>query len=221
MGENWARYIRGGEGLKIEFKRQCPKLLRLAKTFSAFSNSAGGHMFFGLEDDGSYLGLEHLDGTRENVERVSQFHCDPPVNCEIHEWEPLPAIRILVVHIPEAQEKPVYAVNPQQHDDRWPFFRSDKENLPLDKKSLKTMRRLSSVSFDPEMLEGMDKHTRMILDRLNIQPRMTLAQVAKVGNISSHRAKKILVGLEHQGWVHSFFNEKRREFSLAIPWKKR
>ena len=210
--------IRSGENIQVEFKRQIPKLDRLAKSISAFSNSAGGTLFFGVNDDGGFHGLEHVEGTEELVTQVAQFNCNPPVETKTHFWEPLRNIHILVVEVPEAEEKPVYAINPNDPKDAWPFFRSDKENLPLDRKSLKTMCRTTSVPLE-EDLKNLDKHAHLILTRLKEHPRQTAAQLAKGCNIGVHRAKKIIVKLEQNGWIHSFFNEKRREYSLAIPWK--
>ena len=217
----WARLVRSGESLTVEFKRQVPKLERLSKSFSAFSNSAGGKMFFGVDDAGEVVGLDNPAGTIELVEQVAEFYCEPPIDVDIQEWSFLPGINVVVATIPEAEDKPIYAINPNNRKDAWPFFRSDKENLPLDKKSMKTMRRKPSVPVDDADIAQLDRHAINILNRLNESPRQTLNQLAKSSNISPHRAKKILVQLEQKGWIHSFFNEKRREFSLTIAWKRR
>jgi len=212
--------LRAGENLTVEFKRQVPKMDRLARSLSAFSNSSGGTIFFGVEDDGSICGLEHVSGTEERVRQAAEFHCRPPIQLNVQTWEAIGGATVLVVETPEAEEKPVYAVNPNKPGDAWPFFRSHNENLPLDKKSLKTMRR--TVSSEVEVDAGdLNRHAIHILNNLNDTPRQTLNQLARSANISSHRAKKILVNLEKKGWVHSFFNEKRREFSLAVPWKRK
>ena len=219
-GNDWMRLVRAGEGLNVEFKRQAPKLERLSRSFSAFANSSGGFIFFGIDDDGAPYGLEHLQGTQDLIGQVAAFACDPPVAFKTHVWEPLRGKTILVVEIDESAEKPVYAVNPHAAKDAWPFFRSGKENLPLDRQSLKTMRHDRSVPVE-RAASHLDRHTIHILNRLDETPRVTVTKLARAVNISVHRAKKILVELEQFGWVHSFFNEKRREFSLAIPWKKR
>ncbi len=216
----WARMVRAGENLTVEFKRQVPKLDRLAKSLSAFSNSSGGSIFFGVEDNGDICGLDHLNGTRDIVRQVAEFHCDPPAPVKTRVWNPPGGASVLVVEVPEAVDKPVYAVNPNRPGDAWPFFRSHNENLPLDRKSLKTMRRTVSIDIDKD-IEHLDRHAIAMLNRMRERPRQTLNQLAKSANISAHRAKKILVNLEQKGWIHSFFNEKRREFSLAVPWKKK
>jgi len=216
---NWMRLVRSGECLNVEFKRQPPKLERLSRSFSAFANSSGGHIFFGVTDSGDILGLDSPKGTRELVQQVGQFYCDPPLQLEMQDWEPIRGSQVLIVTIPEASEKPVYAVNPHNNKDAWPFFRSHKENLPMDRQSLKTMRNLKALPIK-EGIRDLDRHGIKILNILGDHPRVTLGRLAKGTNISNHRAKKIMVQLEQFGWVYSYFNEKRREFSLAIPWKK-
>lgn len=218
--KGWLSMVRSGEGLQVEFKRQLPKIVRLSKSLSAFSNSSGGTMFFGVDDEGNLVGLEHAKGTREAIEQTAQFNCNPPAQLRFHEWEPVRGTMILVCEIAEAEDKPVYAVSSQDEKDAWPFFRSDKENLPMDKMSIKTMRRLPALDVDEE-IKSLDKHSLKILNKLADSPRQTLPALARSINISSSRAKKIVVNLEQNGWIYSFFNEKRREYSLVIPWKKR
>ncbi len=212
--------VKAGESLTVELKRQAPKLERISRTFSAFSNSAGGYMFFGVEDNGEVCGLEHVQGTEELAQQVADFYCNPTIEIETHVWKYMPGTEVLVVYVPEAEIKPVYAVNPNNPKDTWPFFRSDKENLALDKKSMKTMRRKPSIDVE-EDVKNLDRHGVNILNRLAEHPRQTVNQLAKSTNIGVQRTKKILVHLERNGWIHSFFNEKRREYSLTIPWKKK
>jgi predicted HTH transcriptional regulator len=222
MGKReWRRQIKSGECLTVEFKRQAPKLDRLSKTVSAFSNSSGGTVFFGVDDEGEICGLDHVDGTLDLLKRVVQFHCDPPATCHTHLWEPAPGCKVLIAEIKESEDKPVYAVSAHGQRDAWPYFRSDKENLPLDKKSLKIMRHGESTPVAESEIKSLDRHTIHILNQLDQSPRCTLNQLAKSANISAHRAKKLIVQLERKGWIHGHFNEKRREYSLVIPWKKR
>ncbi|MCB1042742.1 MAG: putative DNA binding domain-containing protein [Acidobacteria bacterium] len=220
MAKKWSDMVRRGEGVQVEFKRQCPKLKRLSRTLSAFSNSSGGTIFMGIDDEGEIVGLENAKGTLELVQQVSGFYCDPPVKIKADFWEPMKGVNVLVVQVPEAALKPVYAVDPNRSDDKWPYFRSDRENLPLDRKSLKNMSKVTSEPVEDHVGE-LDKTELRILDNLDTHPRQTLGQIAKSINVSTHRAKRILVGLEQRGWVHAFFNEKRREYSLAVVWKRR
>lgn len=212
--------LRLGEGVQVEFKQRMPKLNRMAKTFSAFSNSSGGRVFFGVNDEGHIMPLENADGTVELAQQVAHFYCKPAIEVEAELIEVSPGEHILSVSIEESDEKPIYAVDVNHPKDAWPYFRSDKENLPMDRKSLRTMRKTRSEDLG-EAFESLGKHERQMIEHLSRHPRQTLHQLSRGSNIGIQRTKKMMVELEKNGWVYSFFNEKRREFSLAVPWKKR
>lgn len=214
------KVLRLGESLQVEFKRQMPKLSRLAKTFSAFSNSSGGRIFFGVDDQGKVTPLENVEGTMELAQKVSQFYCKPPIDIQCQVITTSPGEQILIVDVEENDTKPVMATDPKHQDDAWPYFRSGAENLPMDRKSLRAMRRIRSSNLDADF-EKMTRHEQNIIEMLSREPRRTINQLARSSNIGSHRAKKIVVELEKNGWVYSFFNEKKREYSLAVPWKKK
>jgi ATP-dependent DNA helicase RecG len=55
--------IRNGENSGVEFKRDTLQNFDLAKELVAFSNSNGGCVLLGIDDDGSIAGL-----TRGNIE---------------------------------------------------------------------------------------------------------------------------------------------------------
>ncbi|PIE02422.1 MAG: hypothetical protein CSA81_07085 [Acidobacteria bacterium] len=211
--------LRLGEGLQTEFKVQMPKLSRLAKTFSAFSNSSGGRVFFGVDDRGKIASLANVEGTLELANQVAQFYCNPPIELQHQIVSAGPGQDILIVHVEESDSKPVYAVDPNRPSDAWPYFRSHSENLPIDKKSLRTMRRIRATDLDKEFAD-MSRHEQHIINLMSRKPRQTIRQLARSCNIGSNRAKHIVVELEKNGWVYSFFNEKKREYSLAVPWKK-
>ncbi len=50
--------IKKGEGKKLEFKRELPSGEAVAKTLIAFSNTGGGKLMIGVEDDGEIIGID-------------------------------------------------------------------------------------------------------------------------------------------------------------------
>jgi len=208
-----------GENLQVEFKQQMPKLTRLAKTFSAFSNSSGGKVFFGVQDDGRFLPLDNPEGTLDLAQQVADFYCKPSIPIQSEFIEVGPGKRILVVEIEESGDKPIHAADAHNPKDTWPYFRSNKENLPMDKKTLRTMRRVQSENLE-EAYPSMNRHEQKIIESLWKTPRQTIYQLSRSSNIGTQRTKKMMVGFERNGWVHAFFNEKRREYSLVVPWKR-
>ena len=218
--KNLLKIFRLGEGLQVEFKKQIPKLNRLAKTFSAFSNSSGGRVFIGVGDDGSTFPLVNPEGARELANQVAGFYCNPPIQIKSELLEVEPGSVVLVVEIEESDSKPVFAVDVNHPKDAWPYFRSDKENLPLDKKCLRAMRKTQATDLS-EKYDELTRLEQQILNCIHRTPRQTIHQISRDANIGIQRTKKIVTEFEYNGWVFSFFNEKRREYSLTVPWKKK
>ena len=52
--------IRQGEGDLVEFKRKVEYPERIIKEVVAFANSSGGHLFIGVDDDGTIVGLKDV-----------------------------------------------------------------------------------------------------------------------------------------------------------------
>ena len=59
--------IAKGEGQRIEFKRSPAELETGVRATAAMANADGGHVIFGVRDDGTILGVEIGDQTKERV----------------------------------------------------------------------------------------------------------------------------------------------------------
>lgn len=65
-----------GEGETLEFREKLDNPLRLAKTVVAFSNTRGGVIVVGVDDDHHAVGCEPK-GLSDHVTNVLRAHCDP------------------------------------------------------------------------------------------------------------------------------------------------
>jgi ATP-dependent DNA helicase RecG len=70
--------IRNGENSGVEFKRDTVQHFDLAKELVAFSNSNGGHVILGVDDDSTVFGL-----TRSNIEQFVMNTCRDKIRPEI------------------------------------------------------------------------------------------------------------------------------------------
>jgi ATP-dependent DNA helicase RecG len=90
--------IQSGEGYKIEFKRNVNS--DLSKELVAFSNSSGGRIFIGIDDDGTLPGVTVDNALRSKVEMIAR-DCDPSISISLEALN-----KILIIHVPEGQNKP-------------------------------------------------------------------------------------------------------------------
>ncbi len=96
-----------GEGSRQQFKTDINNADALAAEIVAFSNTAGGRIFIGVNDDGSVRGLSGADVARLNmlIANVASQVVRPAVN-PLTENVPHPAGMVLVLSIAEGVNKP-------------------------------------------------------------------------------------------------------------------
>jgi ATP-dependent DNA helicase RecG len=96
-----------GEDSRHQFEENFTNADALAAEIVAFSNSAGGQIFIGVQNDGTVIGLSHADIDRLNqlIANTSSQNVRPAVN-PLTENVLHPNGTVLVVTIPEGLSKP-------------------------------------------------------------------------------------------------------------------
>ena len=96
-----------GEDSKNQFKRDVSNADRLAAELIAFSNSLGGKIFIGVDDDGSIPGLN-----KEDIQRINQLlsntasqNIKPAIN-PLTEIVTIDGKNILIIDVPKGVNKP-------------------------------------------------------------------------------------------------------------------
>ena len=77
--------IRQGENTSIEFKRGDVRTENLAKELIAFSNSSGGVVLLGIEDNGEIQGLKNPRNYEEWISNLTRNNVIPPINVDYTE----------------------------------------------------------------------------------------------------------------------------------------
>ncbi len=77
------------------------------KSVSAFANTKGGSLFFGVDDDGNVVGLKNSQSDAEFISQEIKAHLDPLPDFELipHETE---GKIVIEVKIPEGRQTPYY-----------------------------------------------------------------------------------------------------------------
>lgn len=115
--------IRRGEDQRTEFKAAEADAADLARAMTALANSGGGTLLLGVGDDGAVLGLWYaqppviarhirtmpdLAAWRQFVVNLSRHNCQPAVPIGV-EHVAVEGRDVLVVHVPDGQDKPYRA----------------------------------------------------------------------------------------------------------------
>ncbi len=93
------------ENQYVEFKSEQTKGMDLAEEIVAFSNSDGGEIWLGVEDDGAISGLSR--SFEEDVMNICRTACIPAVQPQYDEFD-ISERRVARIHVSSGKDKPYY-----------------------------------------------------------------------------------------------------------------
>jgi len=185
MGRYIHNLISGGEGLNLDFKYCISDPKKIARTLSAFSNTAGGKLLIGVRDNGSLAGVRS-DEEYYMIDAAARLHCDPEVTV-ITRNHTINGKNILEVDVPKSAVIPVKA---KDEHGRWKaYFRQNDQNFMADRVILQVWRR-SSTSRG--LLLRFEETENLLLNHLRTEGRITVGEFRRLTGIKSRSAEKIL-----------------------------
>ncbi len=185
MGRYIHNLISGGEGLNLDFKYCISDPKKIARTLSAFSNTAGGKLLIGVRDNGSLAGVRS-DEEYYMIDAAARLHCDPEVTV-ITRNHTINGKNILEVDVPKSAVIPVKA---KDEHGRWKaYFRQNDQNFMADRVILQVWRR-SSTSRG--LLLRFEETENLLLNHLRTEGRITVEEFRRLTGIKSRSAEKIL-----------------------------
>jgi predicted HTH transcriptional regulator len=203
-----------GESSTIEFKRKFTTPEKIAKEITAFANTLGGYIFFGIDDDGSVVGVESEKGEIEFIEIACNFYVEPPIEPEIDIVE-LEGKDIVVVYIPESKTKPHKMLpepdNRKTH--KTAFIRIGEQSVIASKEMTRVLAGLNVDSPPVKLIIG-EKEKRLFA-YLEVHKRATVLEFANLTNISRRRAERLMVRLVRAGVLQIHQDTSSDYFTLV------
>jgi predicted HTH transcriptional regulator len=195
------KIIDAGENYRIEFKRKFSTYEKIAKEIIALANSNGGKIFFGVDDDGSIIGVESEKETAYLISQTANEFCQPRVKLNISVIE-LYGKDVIVSEIPESQTKP----HRIQDYKRQINYRTAKVFIRMNSKSVqasKEMIKYLHTSFGDfeEMKFNFGEKEKALFDYLEKNEKISTKDFCKLVNISERRAQRILIKLVRMGVI--------------------
>ena len=195
-----------GESQTLDFKRRISKAYKIAKTLAAFANTKGGQLLIGVEDDGKITGVDpHQESFQ--IQKAADYFCNPPVCINFTEVENEDGSIVLVVDVPESEQKPHYA---QNKSGNWNVYvRSNDKSIQAGKTVINSMK------------YGQQEHTKLsriektVIKLFDDLERITARLLGKALNMSERRARRMLVEMTQKGVLHSHDFEKEIFYTLA------
>jgi predicted HTH transcriptional regulator len=211
------RLIEEGEGFEIEFKRKVSTPEKIARALTAFANTRGGHILFGVDDDGSIVGVESEKSEVDLIMLAGRDFCVPEIEPLI-EIIPFDGLDVIVAYVPESDEKPHYFTGAsgsqvQNEHETKVFIRVNDKTVMASKEVVKILR--NERPDAPGVKLSIGENEKRLFRYLEQNERITSKEFSDLVNISEHRASKILVSLVRAGVVRIHTMEKRDFFTLA------
>lgn len=198
-----------GESVNLDFKKTITSCNKIAKTMVSFANNKGGKLFIGVADDGKISGVKSEDEERYMIDKAATFFTKPlldPTFEEIYFDDKI----IVVVDIPESDQKPHYALG--EDEKWWAYIRVKDKSVLASKIVLDVLKREHK---DTGVLIEYGSKEKALLEYLEKNDRIILSQYCSMLNLSKRRASKILVKLVLTGIIRVHTTEKEEFYTSS------
>ncbi|UOQ77460.1 ATP-binding protein [Hymenobacter sp. 5516J-16] len=201
--------IRQGEGERLEFKKRTTHPTRIARTLASLANTHGGRVLVGVDDDGRIVGVRDAEEEIYQLRQAAQHYIDPPLELRFKEVEEDDRV-VLVVTVAESSHKPHRA---QVADGDWrAYVRVRDESVQTSQLTEKALERTDTGPRFERI--PLNKEELAVLDYLQKNPRITLAQYMKLLNIGQRRAYRTLIKLTLHGYIKHHDKQKEAYYTL-------
>ncbi|MBI5216207.1 MAG: putative DNA binding domain-containing protein [Ignavibacteriae bacterium] len=217
--------IEEGEGFRIEFKRRISSPEKIARTIISFANTKGGTILFGVDDNGSIVGVESEKSEIDLIEMAGRDFSDPEIHPKI-EIISFGRKDVIVCQIEESKTKPHFFLGESHNNDD--SLKKNGENTRVYIRvndntmmaSRETVKILQAEQPDaPPLKLGIGENERRLFKYLEEHQRITVREYGRLINVSDRRASRLLVRLVRAGVVRIHTHEDREFFTFAYDVK--
>lgn len=199
--------IAEGEHQQQDFKFEISDARKIARTLSAFANTKGGRLLIGVKDNGKIAGVRS-DEEQYMIEAAAQLYCRPEINFSMQTYH-VEGRSILVVHINENEQKPVYAKD--ETGKYLAYIRIEDENILATPVHLRVWQQ--SVSPQGELIEYTERE-QLLLDLLEENDQLSLNRYCRLAHLSRRSAEHLLAKFVRYDIVEPVFEGHKFHFKL-------
>ena len=204
--------IGNGEGFQVEFKRKISSAEKIARALIAFANTKGGTILFGVDDDGSIVGVESEKTEIDLIETAGNHYCDPPIAAAI-EIIPFNSRDVIAASVDESDDKPHYFLSSEDGEENKVFIRVNDKTVLASREVIKVLR--DEHPDRPPLRISIGGNEKRLFEYLETNERITVKEFAHLINISERRASRILTTLVRTSVIRIHTLEKADYFTLA------
>lgn len=201
--------INQGEGHYLDFKHSINDAKKIARSLAAFANSKGGALLIGVKDNGNIKGVASEE-EYFMVETAAHLFCRPEAVFSHKIWS-VEGKNVLEIIIPEGSHKPYSA--PDEKGSFKVYVRSNDKNIVADKIVREVIKRRQKNIAGIKIIYNFT--IEVLLDYIENNHKITKTEFAKLANIRSNVAEKILINLILMNILKYNLSEKTTTFSFT------
>jgi predicted HTH transcriptional regulator len=202
--------IARGEGEELEFKQKTTHPHRISRTLVSLANTRGGQVLVGVDDAGRILGVRDAEEELFMLREAAAHYVEPPLTTLRYREVEEDGRIVLVVTVPESQQKPHRAqVAPNDWRGYVRVRDASVQTSGLTEKLLERQQPESRFEQIP-----LNKQELAAIEYLKTHSRITLAQFMKLVNIGKRRAFQTLIKLVLHGYIRYHDKEKEPYYTL-------
>lgn len=207
--------IEEGETIQCEFKRFFTTPKKIAKEMIAFANTKGGHLLFGVDDDGEIVGVESEKAEAEMINDAAKNYCEPPLAYSI-DFKDFHGREIVIVSIPESDKKPHRLqdyLNELDINKSIVTVRVNDKSLQASKEMVRILKAQSgNLSLKKYTIGTVEKTVFAYLAKME---RISVKELSGLVNISERRASRTLVKMVRANLLMIHTKNNGEEFFTA------
>lgn len=189
------KLIRGGESQYVEFKKKANHPEKIIREVVAFANSEGGHLFIGVDDNGSLAGLKYPEDEEFVLTKAIKELCKPTIDFTVELVQVRDDIEILHYHILESKMKPHFAFLSKNHRYGKAFIRSADHSIQASYEVRQILKRSKNM-HKPIVFE---EKTKELFKYFENHSGITLSEYTELSGLNKKLASNKLIHLALSG----------------------
>ncbi len=207
--------IEEGETIQCEFKRLFTAPEKIAREMIAFANTKGGHLLFGVDDDGEIVGVASEKAEAEMINDAAKNYCEPPLTYSIN-FKEIHGREIVIVSIPESDNKPHRLqdyFNELDINKSIVTVRVNDKSLQASKEMVRILKAQSgNLSLKKYTIGSIEKTVFAYLAK---KEKISVKELSDLVNISERRASRTLVKMVRANLLMIHTKDNGEEYFTA------
>jgi predicted HTH transcriptional regulator len=196
------------ESTNLEFKRHIENPHKAARILAAFSNTSGGRLVVGVDDDKTIKGCSEIEEMTKIIHAAEELVV-PPIEIQYSSYNHEGKHKVLIINVKESKEKPHEAIDEHNHHEV--YVRANDQTTPVTKEMTQILDK-SNNQVDQQLLG--QPNVKYLITYLKKNNKITAKEYAKLINISAYRATKLLEGLTYGGILLMLAKQRPAQFVL-------